>query len=243
MPAKPQATAAPAMTQRLQGLPDKLLQGLILLLDLPPVSADHFRAPDLHGLGQHPVLEVFDASSHIQKAVRIEFFGGTANAKHLLLTGIEADKNETLHTLTPESSPRIFNITLIGTKGSSEGVLLRRGTAGTIANAIVTGFGKAGVCIEDEATLSNLAAGTLSLKGILLFGNRPNTIALSAPKDQQANFLRADPLLIDPLNPSRPDFRPGPDSPALERSHIIAPPTDGFFKHADYLGGMGPDED
>ena len=99
----------------------------------------------------------------------IEWFGGTADAKHVIVTGqdddgldwtdgwvgrlqyaivnklaggdngVEGDNRGSNPLLTPRSTPLWSNITLVG-NGIGEGLQVRAGTDGEFANIIVTGF-------------------------------------------------------------------------------------------------------
>lgn len=113
----------------------------------------------------------------------LEWFGGTASASHVVISGagddsldwtdgwagtvqfaiiaqnpgddngIEGD-NETPFDVLPRSRPFITNATFIGSGAatSGEGVLLRVGTGGTVANAVVTGFSE-GVEFDDQSAI------------------------------------------------------------------------------------------
>ncbi len=71
--------------------------------------------------------------------------------------GIEADNNEFNNNLLPRSNPQIYNITLCGDPSTALGpeavraANLRRGTAFTIRNFLVTGFKTTGFQIETTA--------------------------------------------------------------------------------------------
>ncbi len=76
--------------------------------------------------------------------------------------GIEADNNEFVFTETQcsgRSWPVVSNFTLVGDKrtganfpGATQGAELRRGTAYTILNSIVTNFKSTGIRVSDDAT-------------------------------------------------------------------------------------------
>jgi hypothetical protein len=91
--------------------------------------------------------------------------------------GIEADNNENGHNLLPRSRPRFCNVTLLGTRGQAGpppatnmvGALLRRGTGGVVANAIVAGFHKVGIELRDNSTAAVGCTAGKTLTGDLLF--------------------------------------------------------------------------
>ena len=116
--------------------------------------------------------------------------------------------------------------------------------------------------VRDAQTQTELAAGRLSMNGILMWNNNrltpamPNTVAAqvtqSTPTGNAAadyaavaanNFVAADPLLRRHLEYSDPDFRPSVGSPALA-PRWNSPPDDGFFDQwADFCGAFGADDD
>lgn len=153
------------------------------------------------GCGAGTVIDYVQVHANLDDGV--EFFGGTANAKHLVLTdigddsldwtfgwrgnvqyvlirqdqdpnsavvdrGIEADNNEEANDLEPRSMPRIANMTLVGNPGQNA-ILLRRGTAANITNAIITGSERC-IDIDNEATFV-VAGPTSNLSGALTMEN------------------------------------------------------------------------
>jgi hypothetical protein len=102
--------------------------------------------------------------------------------------GVEADNNENGHNLTPRSKPRFCNLTVLGTRGQADpppatnmvGVLLRRGTGGVLANAIVAGFHKVGMELRDNSTSAvactpgKTLTGELVIRNSIFFNNGPS---------------------------------------------------------------------
>jgi hypothetical protein len=92
--------------------------------------------------------------------------------------GIEADNNEWDFNCALRSNPKLSNLTLVGTgslPGGSRGVRLRRGTAATLINSIVTGFSNVGLRVENDETFANcpgVAPSDLAC-GILAVGDGP----------------------------------------------------------------------
>jgi hypothetical protein len=171
--------------------------------------------------------------------------------------GMECDNSAENHNLTPRSSPRMANVTLVGAPdpatgpGSTRGILLRVGTHGQFRNFIVLGFKNVGLEIRDAATFAGFTAGTLDIRGFIFFNNRNNnpnvaagqtTEALSASgsKIQQS----VDPQLRDPFNTTSPDFRPLAGSPALNAANVEANfANDSFFVNAPYIGAFDANDD
>ncbi len=90
--------------------------------------------------------------------------------------GIEGDNNGDDNTLSPYSEPSISNITLIGIDdgdGDNQGIKLREGTKGQIANVIVTGFPKSGIQVEHDVTLANMNDGSLRVRSARVDTNDP----------------------------------------------------------------------
>ena len=167
----------------------------------------------------------------------------------------------------PFSDPKVWNMTFVGpgvaaqdetTGDAAPGIYVRRGTRGSINNVIITNFAYPAVMVRDAQTQAELAAGRLSMNGILMWDNNrltpamPNTVAAQVTQSTPAgtaaaaygavaanNFVAADPLLRRHLEYSDPDFRPSPGSPALA-PRWNSPPDDGFFDQwADFCGAFG----
>jgi hypothetical protein len=175
--------------------------------------------------------------------------------------GIEADNSEFDQGAQPLSKPTIFNVTFIGSgvqgfdESNSPGLYLRRGSGGTVNNAIVTRFYSPGLHIDGAATEAQIDNGNLTMNGILLWQNNlgsngaatiegqvrsgASTQFALGQRGQGRQFLVADPMLRRPFEVNDPDFRPAPGSPAF-RANWVQPPDDGFFdQSARFLGAAG----
>lgn len=174
-------------------------------------------------------------------------------------TGIEADNDRDVATATPISSPTIYNITVLGpgnavSIANNRAVVLRRGTAGRIANALVGGFPVSGVDVRDAETFA-LATGAdpqLQFASSILWANGPDGMQHFVDNaadtfDEMAwftaaarmNRVGADPMLAAPFNATAPGFTPAAGSPAA--TGAATPPNDGFFDAtAVYLGAIAP---
>ncbi|HSF23886.1 MAG TPA: T9SS C-terminal target domain-containing protein [Blastocatellia bacterium] len=222
-----------------------------------------------------------------------EWFGGTCNAKNLVVTGavddsldwtfgwsgkvqfavvqqrsegttdagIEADNNENDFTFLPRSHPKIMNMTLVGDPrttgaqagtGSTRGILLRRGTAAELRNVVVTAFKNVGIEIRDAETFDQVAADTLTLRGMIFFDNGAGLQTATNFGGATANsiaqvgvkIVQADPLLADPFDLVSPDFRPQAGSPALDPANFEPPfAGDAFFEVANYVGAFDANND
>jgi hypothetical protein len=168
-------------------------------------------------------------------------------------TGFEVDGNEDDFAATPYTSPLIYNVTLVGkgengaggTAGeSTTGMLLRRGTAGDIYNAIVMGFGTVGIDIDNQQTIDNGLTVQNSIIGLNLLDVSGDDDGIDDPAFIATvafgNRVGTDPMLADPFNRTAPDFRPAAGSPAL--TGFATPPVDDFFDAVDFVGGADPSE-
>jgi hypothetical protein len=93
--------------------------------------------------------------------------------------GYEGDNNENGNNNLPRSAPEFCNITLCGTKGQGDstagrvGALLRRGTAGNLANNIFEGFSGGGLQLDDATTAAQACGAPRALRAqnSLFFNN------------------------------------------------------------------------
>lgn len=160
---------------------------------------DELNGIGFQGVGNGTLLDYIQVHNNFDDG--IEFFGGTANAKHVYLSGngddnvdwtfgwtgklqhvvvvqtdrgdqgIEADNNASGLDSLPRSHPHISNITLIGNSNTDTGILLREGTAGNISNAVVTGFADDCIDIDHTPTFVNAGSSATSLTGELTMTN------------------------------------------------------------------------
>jgi hypothetical protein len=175
--------------------------------------------------------------------------------------GVEADNNERGFDLLPRSTPRVWNMTIVGTEkatrdeGSSvAGIWLRRGTGGRINNTIVTNYYQNGLEVRDGATTTAIANNELQIDGLILWNNGRNAEKANTIEGQSNSLAQpwlrgesgiarrvslVDPVLRRPLSYSDPDHRPDFASPALSPMWA-QPPDDGFFDQwANWLGAFG----
>lgn len=172
--------------------------------------------------------------------------------------GMECDNNGDNNDAAPRSNPTLFNITLIGANYTSgHGMVLRRGTWGSIHNAIITGFAT-GIDVRDART----AEGTeedpvaLTVANSLFFDNGldfPDEVTDPTADDDaafdeeafftdaaQENVFGEDPLLSDAFDVEVPNFVPEAGSPAETGA---ATPGAGFDATAEYMGAFEPGGD
>jgi len=222
----------------------------------------------------------------------VEFFGGTVNVRHLVLTdndddgldwdmgwsgkaqfvvielengtedsnGIEADNLKSPMNAEPRSNPTLSNLTIIARSENPKlfnGVLLRRGTAGQIHNAIVTGdFKVACINIDDEETFRNggvVAAGGVAQTGLKMMNSIVNCTNGKNFDDKDGDLFKvsewfqsqglAHNQMVDPkLNRER---RPDSSSPAVGKGVVPRVTGKWQFTAVDFIGALSPfaDED
>lgn len=173
--------------------------------------------------------------------------------------GIEADNNRDANDAEPRSAPTLYNVTLVGAGYSAgNGIVLRRGTWGTIRNAIITGFA-ASIDVRDPSSVAGTEEDpvALTVASSLFYENGGGTVHFydeSADAmfnddngfDEEAFFTDAaqdnvfdeDADLGDATNVEAPDLVPAAGSPAATGA---ATPTGAFFdESAEYMGAFEP---
>ena len=162
--------------------------------------------------------------------------------------GFEVDGNEDNFEATPLTQPTIYNVTLVGggaeATDGADGLRLRRGTAGLIANTVAIGFRDDGLDVDNVETFTQ----GLEIRNSILSGNTDNFESGDESGHTSEGFFMTEAwmnrvvdnaMLADPFNRDAPDFTPVAGSPLLEGA--ATPPTDDFFTITDYIGAAAPD--
>jgi hypothetical protein len=188
-------------------------------------------------------------------------FGWTGRAQFVVIhqrgddadRGIEADNSEFNNNDLPRSNPQLYNFTMCGDPDRNEGgessiaATIRRGTAFTLRNFLITGFKTSGPQIVDAATLNEVNIGTSQMSNGVIWGIPTPIHASVAPFVASGRFqnvvANVDPGLSTSgcSNHESPNFQPtsvatlagGQLAPAL-------PPNDGFFEAVTYIGAVPP---
>lgn len=254
-----------------------------------PLSADNeLNGITLNGCGSKTLLDFVQV--HRGKDDGIELFGGTANLKHIVITGadddgidwdhgwsgkaqfvvvqqltgygnygIEAASNSVNNDLLPRAAPTLYNVTLVGrnpdttpSEGASRGIIFKDGTAGTLANAIVTNFTSAGLIVDRAASAAQWQSGALEVKSSIFWNNpsvgwqnftlMPDNMFDEAMALSEAGLAnrQVDPQLVAPTS-ATPSWKPQAGSAALTGG--ATPPSDGFFDtSATFVGAVGADD-
>ena len=142
------------------------------------------------GVGDGTTVEFVQVHNNLDDGV--EFFGGTVDAKYVVLTGnaddsldwtdgwtgriqylyieqtdaadnaIEADNREGDEGATPRSNPSIANMTVLG-KSDENALRLRRGTGLALSNSFVDG---SATCVRVDGTSRDLLGTALMIEGV-----------------------------------------------------------------------------
>jgi hypothetical protein len=171
--------------------------------------------------------------------------------------GFEGDNDALGSVREPRSAPSVFNATLCGKNvdvaREQYGMLLRRATLGTIANALVVGF-EAGLDLRDTTT-------SVEVKGSLFFGNLVAPVSYvedgsdtGAHKDDDGGLDEAKWALEPARKNAVATSAPVPDCfdpnrlrllpPAALAGNAETPPADGFFDAtATFVGAFRDEQD
>jgi len=236
------------------------------------------------GVGRGTQVDFVQA--HMSRDDALEWFGGTVDIKHAVMSnaaddsldwtfgwtgrvqfaaitqrgddadnGIEADDNEFNNNALPRSNPQIYNITVCGDPDRNEGgespraANLRRGTAFTIRNFLITGFKTVGFQIEttNTATTGQVDNGT-SQMGAGVAWNIPTPMHASVMTYINSGRFPNIRINQDPgvsttacSNHAAPNFQPSSIA-TLAGGQLapIQPPNDGFFEAVTFIGAVPP---
>jgi hypothetical protein len=165
--------------------------------------------------------------------------------------GIEADNNEFNNEVLPRSNPQIYNATFCGDPNGIASEIqrasnLRRGTAFTIRNFLITGF-RTGFQISDNATLAQVNNGTSQMGAGASWGNLTNmhssvTTFINNGRFPNIVVNQAGGLNAATCNASITDPNLQPPLASLAGGQLapIQPPNDGFFDAVTFIGAVPP---
>ncbi len=229
-----------------------------------------------HGVGSGTVIDHIQA--HEGEDDGIEFFGGTANCTYCVSSGskddsldwafgwsgtaqyvyiqqdegsdngIEADNDSSGFDRTPRSSPKIYNITMIGgiegndlSLHGGDGMRVRVGTQVTVRNLVMSGFGGDAIDVRDNSP-SFFMTGESSIKNAIITNNGDATgdAQIQGGVATYVDYEDVAPMLTNVRFEGNPDPRPMLGSPALEAGAAATPPSDGALDtSADFVGAFG----
>jgi len=223
-------------------------------------------------MNRDDALEWFGGTADIKYAVASNAaddsfdwtFGWSGRAQFIAITqrgddadnGIEADNNEFNNNLLPRSNPQIYNITLCGDPDRNEGAEgprganLRRGTAFTLRNFVLTGFKNVGFQISDASTSAQVDNGTSQMGSGVAWGMPTNMHASVNTYITSGRFPNIRTTATDAevgisttgcSNHENPGFQPsGVATLAGGQIAPIQPPNDGFFEAVTFIGAVPP---
>ena len=223
-------------------------------------------------MNRDDALEWFGGTADIKYAVASNAaddsfdwtFGWSGRAQFIAITqrgddadnGIEADNNEFNNNLLPRSNPQIYNITLCGDPDRVEGAEgprganLRRGTAFTLRNFLVTGFKNVGFQISDASTSAQVDNGTSQMGSGVAWGMPTNMHASVTTYINSGRFPSVRTTATDAevgistagcSAHENPNFQPsGVATLAGGQIAPIQPPNDGFFEAVTFIGAVPP---
>ena len=202
------------------------------------------------GVGNETIIEYVQVHNNLDDG--IEFFGGTANAKYVVLTGnaddsldwtdgwtgniqylyieqtdaadnaIEADNREGDEGVTPISNPKIANMTVLG-KSDERALRLRRGTGLTLSNSFIDGSER---CVRVDGTSRDILGAatdpTITFQGV--------SLACATTHDRDDDGAVAA-YLDTATNVSQ-------NGDNVDNISI----ADDFFEDTDFLGAFGPED-
>ena len=161
--------------------------------------------------------------------------------------GIEADNRDGDNTKTPVSFPSLANITLVGTDGNQQGVLLRRGTKVRLGNTIVAGY-TPGLDVDSSATFDNFTNGELQIGSMFIDstqtfaqdGDNPADTSLGVPAGllTDPTIVAGSNTLIDRMLPGTAELGVTPLD--FDDADLVA--NGGFFEETSYIGAFSPTE-
>jgi hypothetical protein len=165
--------------------------------------------------------------------------------------GIEADNLNGKEENTPRSAPSVYNLTLIGNGNTSlNAIRLRRGTAGKIGNAILTGFPKgSSVRVDGNASIGLVNDDGLMGEAIYAYDNgsavkvaaaaglgsdaADSTAIVAATAEKIATWILSD---DESLGLDATTFKPN-----KTKSGAVTPPSG--LVAAEYLGALDPEDE
>ncbi len=207
------------------------------------VSADHVVVT---GVGDDSIDWTDGWQGSLQFAIAYPGVAGADGGMSGDPRGIEGDNRDGTNDKTPFSEPKISNLTLVnsGDAATQQGVLLRRGTKGLLANAIVAGW-SVGLDVDSTQTFTNFTAGDLEIKSILL----DNTVNFATDSDGVPAFLAADNVVegTAALTGENFTFVPGTRGVVLAAADTSVPAFDvtgyGDLTPVNYIGAVADAND
>ncbi len=232
-------------------------------------NGDELNGITFAGVGSGTSVSYIQVHENLDDGV--EFFGGTVNVSHVVLTDIgddafdwsfgwtgnaqfvlvklsstgdnafESDNSEFDAAATPLTDPTVANVTVIGADGAN-GVRLRAGTAGDLYNFAIAGTDGTANCLRINGAESEANANS----GELVMSNSVISCAQAntfgnAFTETWFNGGSNNQLLAD-FGLASNGYQPGSTSPLIGAG-FDASSLDPFFQEVDYIGAMNAEND
>lgn len=190
----------------------------------------------------------FGYSGNIQFAVSVLSPNKTAYSSDP--NGNEVDNDATGTNATPRTKPTISNMTVIGLEDSTTAGVLgkklksggnyRRNSSYVIRNSVYMGF-PVGMLFESAGTIADIANFTNNVvHGFRAAAQGATPNATNTLITGEVGFSNETIDLVDPFNPTFPDFRPSGSSPARNGANfggLVGTPSN-FFQTTTYRGAF-----
>jgi hypothetical protein len=166
--------------------------------------------------------------------------------------GIEADNNEFGNDFLPRSNPQIYNLTMCGDPDRNEGgespraANIRRGTALTLRNFLITGFKTTGLQLDGASTINQVNNGITQIGAGVVWNIATPLHSSVVPFVTSGRFPDVRTGVDGGLssacfNHEHPSFRPvSVATLAGGQLAPIQPPNDGFFEPVTFIGAVPP---
>ena len=230
-------------------------------------SGNELNGISLGGVGSGTTIDYVQV--HNSSDDGIEFFGGTVNAKHLVLTGEDDDSLDTdngyngslqyvvvkqraaggdnmveassVAGITPASNAKVSNFTFVGDAGGNA-FRLNTGTIGTYVNGVVT---ETAECFRWETSAGNGVAGYQAgvdpaFNSVLFDCAAGVETANSDAGAAAASLAAGTDNSTATANSLAASFFPGPNEAAVTPFDVAT--LDAFFSPTTYIGAFGPTE-
>ncbi|WP_018982797.1 aldehyde dehydrogenase family protein [Salinimonas chungwhensis] len=240
-------------------------------------NGDELNGISFAGVGSGTEVDYIHVHQNLDDG--IEFFGGTVSVKHVVLTdngddsfdwsfgwtgnaqyvlikqdaadgdnAFESDNSEFDAAATPLTNPTVANVTIIGA-ADANGVRLRAGTAGTLANFVITGPDGYANClrVNGDESRANADAGELSMTHSVVACAEGNNFSDDEGSEgftqawfegQEGNTVLAQ----DGLGLADNGYQPAEGSVLLNGGADLSG-EGSYFEATDFIGAMDAEDD
>ncbi|MBC7166930.1 hypothetical protein [Phenylobacterium sp.] len=208
------------------------------------------------GVGSGTLLDYIQV--HNSSDDGIEWFGGTVNAKHLVLTGNDDDSMDTDvgfndaiqfaivvqranggdrgneasgSNRTPASNPKFANVTMVG-RGSSDVIVMNSGTNNVFANSVFTASGTTAACLDIDDTNTTGSFNSVFFSCPVAFRDDSNVGATAT----QAIFAAGANNTANGTSTLTSTFINGANENAVPAANLTS--ISSFFTNTTYIGAV-----